>query len=834
MGKVKVLIAEDESIVAIDLRTRLEAHGYEVVKHVLTGSAAIEQTVLLKPDIVLMDIHLKDGIDGIEAARQIREQLPIPVIFLTAYADNETLERAKLTDVFGYIIKPYQERELFINIEIALYKYEMEEKLKSSQSRLDTTLRSIADAVITTNSSGKIDFMNGAAEELLQIHGNDIIGKDIDDIISINKMQNTSQMQHQISGKIHTLEVSDSEIRDIQNNVTGDVYVLRDVSTRVEYEQQLRKAKTVAEEASSLKSDFLANMSHELRTPLNSILGLTELSLESDTEDERREYLMIVKQAGESLLNLINSILDFSKIEAGKMKKEDIPFDLQQILEDTIEKLYIQAHKKGISLSLKIKSDCPLYLIGDSHKIFQIIMNLIGNSIKFTESGYIRLEVELVSLDEIEAVIQFEICDTGKGIPLEKLEHIFGSFTQVDSSSTRIHGGTGLGLAIVKRLVELLNGSINVVSEIEKGSTFTFQLPMLLDESRDQNSYVRIFPHLKAKLMFHNQYDYERISNELKRMQIKSSEMKIPEFREMNKIEPNTVFFSDSIMMQKELKFNQNFIKHIEHEIILVSEMREQSYWRNLGVYHLLINPLRISSIQNEIQSYFEQKKDFNVKKKRPKSIEPGSISLNILLLEDEKNNRLIAEKILRQRGHQVTSMEDGHKGLEKLIENEYDVVLVDIQMPELDGLEFTRIVRKGLKPVKNQNIPIIAVTAHAFGGYREKCLKEGMNGFITKPYTVKSFIEVIEQTIENLNQREVMPLDTKLKIVKQLEKYIENNDFEQIEASSSTLRYDSSLNSELSEHIFRMILAARRKDKQKIEQIWHQIMETTRAKGGM
>ncbi len=831
MGKVKVLIVEDESIVAIDLRTRLEAHGYEVIKHVLTGRDAIKYAVELNPDIILMDIHLKDDIDGIEAANSIREQIQVPIIFLTAYADNDTLERAKLSEVFGYIIKPYQERELFVNIEIALFKYEMEEKLRHSQNRLETTLQSIADAVITTDEKGKIDFVNNAAGNLLKLVPEKIIGLKISDFFP-DFGKRSKQIEKEINGKQFTLEITDSRIHDNKGNVTGDVYILRDISIRTEYEKTLRKAKKDAEEASIMKSDFLANMSHELRTPLNSILGLTELSLETDDDNERGEYLTIVKQAGESLLNLINSILDFSKIEAGKMKKEEIPFDLLQVLEDTIERMYIQAHKKNIHLSLNMNENCPAALLGDSHKLFQILINLLGNSIKFTEGGYIHLEAEKLDSSGNTTIVQFKVTDTGKGIPSEKIELIFNSFTQVDSSSTRIHGGTGLGLAIVKKLVELLDGEIYVKSEIGMGSEFTFSIPFIEDNSREDSYGLKHFDQLTANLFFNDPYDAGRISRLLMRLGINSRIITGKELNHLSHSEKNNIYICDNINMQMEIDRKSEIFRKIGKDLIIFCEMGEQSFWKDKGIENILINPVKLISIQNQLLSYLDYIGTAVKKGKSGKTIKPGENSFNILLLEDEKNNRLIAERILKHRGHTVTSFENGRMGLEALKKETYDLVLVDIQMPDLDGIEFARIVRKNLEPVLNPDIPIIAVTAHAIGGYREKCMNEGMNAFITKPYTVHGFLEVIEST---------MGAKTPLEKGKSRKEYydtlrgsINSMDYATIENICQEWRENNSMNEELSENLFRLVLAARRKNSGKIEQIWRHILEFSRLKGGI
>lgn len=381
MSGTRILLVEDESIVAMDMQRRLTSLGYEVVDHVLSGEEAVAHTLALRPDLVLMDIHLKGSLDGIEAAGQINEQAAIPVIYITAYSDESTLSRAKITQPYGYILKPFQEREIHSTIEMALYKHKVEQELKKAE----------------------------------------------------------------------------------------------------------------AEAGNRAKSQFLANVSHELRTPLNSILGMTQLALESKDKGEQEEYLRIVKESGSSLLGLIDSILDFSRLEAGSYKLNVSEFYLDEVIEQSVEKIIPQLSKKNIKVFIDIDERSQFNLLGDENKFSQILNNLLDNAAKFTEEGSITLRVKTDPADEKGLIrVQGSVTDTGCGIDPEQGDTIFTAFHQADGSSTRSYSGTGLGLAIVKQIAEFLNGGISYTSQPGKGSSFYFTLEFAGSDPKKEREWEKI------------------------------------------------------------------------------------------------------------------------------------------------------------------------------------------------------------------------------------------------------------------------------------------------------------------------------------------------------
>jgi signal transduction histidine kinase len=365
-----ILIVEDENIVALDMRMRLESMGYSVVDIVDSGSLAVERAAALRPDLVLMDIKLKGDRDGIDAAGQLRERTEVPVIFVTAFTDERTLERAKRASPYGYIVKPFHERELRIAIELALYKHQ--------------------------------------------------------------------------------------------------------------YELSIRRARDIAEEANRVKGEFLANMSHELKTPLNSVIGFTELALAAAKEGEQREHLAIALSSAKSLLTLIDSILDFARMEAGKLAAVAVPFSLDEVLGECADSLAMGAFSKGLEVSLGRDPAIPDALIGDSSLLKHILLNLLDNAVKFTDRGRIRLAASLYEQPSCAGcgpTIEFQVADTGIGMPQDRLALAFARFTQLDPSKTRKAGGTGLGLAIVAKSIELMDGRFSVESEEGKGTRFSLRIP---------------------------------------------------------------------------------------------------------------------------------------------------------------------------------------------------------------------------------------------------------------------------------------------------------------------------------------------------------------------
>ncbi|MFZ3166309.1 MAG: ATP-binding protein [Candidatus Methanoperedens sp.] len=484
MSQTKVMIVEDERIVAEDIQRSLENLGYKVLSIVSSGEKAIDEANEKSPDLVLMDIVLKGKMDGIEAAGQIRSRFNIPVVYLSAYSDDNILERAKITDPFGYIIKPFNERELHINIEIALYKHKIEKELKESREWFSTTLKSIGDAVIAADPKNRIIFMNSAAKSLTGWNIMDAIGKSMDEVYDISEPaespeenMNTGEIELICrDGKKRLIEECRAPNMDEGGNILGSVLVFRDITER-------RKAEGILQEnerllyMNKIKNEILANMSHELRTPLTSIIGFSQLlkqRINGELSEKQEQYVDNVIASGKFLLDLINDILDFSKIEAQKMELVIESMSVEEAINETLVIMKEQAAKHNITMVKNIEPQLD-FIMADKQRFKQVLFNLLSNAVKFSkeDGGTVT-----ISARKSGDMAQFSVSDTGIGIKEEDLGKLFRKFEQLDSGHSRKSKGTGLGLAISKQLVELHGGKITVESKYSEGSTFTFFIPI--------------------------------------------------------------------------------------------------------------------------------------------------------------------------------------------------------------------------------------------------------------------------------------------------------------------------------------------------------------------
>ncbi|OPY48416.1 MAG: hybrid sensory histidine kinase BarA [Methanosaeta sp. PtaU1.Bin060] len=740
------------------------------------GSLSLAVAAIICMVIVRQVLALNENADLYHEAQRdlrVREQAEREIVRLNEELERRVIQRTSQLEAAN--------RDLHSEI---VERTQAEAAMKDSERRLADIINFLPDATFVVNKDGEVIFWNRAIEKMTGIKAEMMMGKGdheyalpfygerrpilVDLVLEgdpdvekrydgIKKMEDGTLM-----GETYVTNMKNGAgyllgnaavLYDSEGRVYGAIESISNITERKLAEENMKSAKNRAESAMRAKSEFLANMSHEIRTPMNAVIGMAGLLLESDLKPEQRDYLETIRNSGNALLAIINDILDFSKIDGGKMEIEAEPFDLQSCIEVSFDLLAGRAAEKGLDLAYLINEDVPTHLLGDATRLRQVLVNLLGNAVKFTEKGEVVLYVTASAKEDENVEIRFSVRDTGIGIAAENMDRLFQSFSQVDSSTTRNYGGTGLGLAISKRLVELMGGRIWAESRPGMGSTFHFTIRAKVSKAKETSKEP--YHHLREKsvlIVEGNEAVRSMLMTAAGSWGMRAAAASSIEtamdilkgedfdFVVIDIVQPD----EDGLALARERMHGLNpearivMVSHLGKEILLDSSVS--------GRLNKPILPLQLRRLLADLVSPEKSRGDGAVGD-IPAAQEMLASTPHILLAEDNPVNQKVALSMLKRLGYKADVASNGQEVLSALERQPYDLILMDIQMPGMDGLETTRAIRE--RRLQEKQPCIIAMTAYALEGDKEECLRVGMDEYLSKPIKIDELQEVLERSIK-------------------------------------------------------------------------------------